>query len=54
MPPESGQHELGEFMGGQMKGKFWGYVPPGNPEAAAVETVMTAAKSAGLVKIVSR
>ena len=35
MPPESGQHEMGEFMGGQMKGEFWGYVLPGNPEAAA-------------------
>ncbi len=34
-PPESGQHEMGEFMGGQMKGEFWGYVLPGNPEAAA-------------------
>ena len=35
MPPESGQHEMGEFMGGQMKGEFWGYVLPGNPEEAA-------------------
>ena len=34
-PPESGRHELGEFMGGQMKGEFWGYLLPGNPEAAA-------------------
>ena len=34
-PPESGQHEFGEFMGGQMKGEFWGYLLPGNPEAAA-------------------
>ena len=34
-PPESGQHRMGEFMGGQMKGEFWGYVLPGNPEAAA-------------------
>ena len=34
-PPESGQHEMGEFMGGQMKGEFWGYMLPGNPEAAA-------------------
>ncbi len=34
-PPESGQHEMGEFMGGQMKGEFWGYVLPGNPAAAA-------------------
>lgn len=34
-PPESGQHEMGEYMGGQMKGEFWGYVLPGNPEAAA-------------------
>ena len=35
MPPESGQHEMGEFMGGQMKGEFWGYVLPGNPVEAA-------------------
>ncbi len=35
MPPESGQHEMGEFMGGQMKGEFWGYVLPGNPAEAA-------------------
>ena len=35
MPPESGQHEMGEFMGGQMKGEFWGYVLPGNPKAAS-------------------
>lgn len=34
-PPESGQHEMGEFMGGQMKGEFWGYILPGNPSAAA-------------------
>ena len=34
-PPESGQHKMGEFMGGQMKGEFWGYLLPGNPEAAA-------------------
>ena len=34
-PPESGQHEMGEFMGGQMKGEFWGFLLPGNPEAAA-------------------
>lgn len=34
-PPESGQHEAGEFMGGQMKGEFWGFLLPGNPEAAA-------------------
>ena len=34
-PPESGQHDHGEFMGGQMKGEFWGYLLPGNPEAAA-------------------
>ena len=34
-PPESGQHEMGEFMGGQMKGEFWGFMLPGNPEAAA-------------------
>lgn len=34
-PPESGQHEKGEYMGGQMKGEFWGYLLPGNPEAAA-------------------
>ena len=34
-PPESGQHEMGEFMGGQMKGEFWGYLLPGNPVAAA-------------------
>lgn len=34
-PPESGQHEMGEYMGGQMKGEFWGYLLPGNPEAAA-------------------
>ena len=34
-PPESGRHEKGEYMGGQMKGEFWGYVLPGNPELAA-------------------
>lgn len=34
-PPESGQHERGEMMGGQMKGELWGYLLPGNPEAAA-------------------
>ncbi len=34
-PPESGQHEMGEFMGGQMKGEFWGFLLPGNPTAAA-------------------
>lgn len=34
-PPESGQHEAGEFMGGQMKGEFWGFLLPGNPEVAA-------------------
>ena len=34
-PPESGQHEAGEYMGGQMKGEFWGYLLPGNPVAAA-------------------
>ena len=34
-PPESGKHEFGEFMGGQMKGEFWGFMLPGNPEAAA-------------------
>ncbi len=34
-PPESGQHDLGEYMGGQMKGEFWGFVLPGNPKAAA-------------------
>ncbi len=34
-PPESGRHEFGEYMGGQMKGEFWGFLLPGNPEAAA-------------------
>ena len=34
-PPESGQTDVGEFMGGQMKGEFWGYLLPGNPEVAA-------------------
>lgn len=34
-PPESGQHQAGEFMGGQMKGELWGFLLPGNPEAAA-------------------
>ena len=34
-PPESGRHDRGEMMGGQMKGEFWGYLLPGNPEAAA-------------------
>ena len=34
-PPESGRHERGEAMGGQMKGEFWGILLPGNPEAAA-------------------
>ncbi|MCZ0953697.1 MAG: ADP-ribosylglycohydrolase family protein [Rhodospirillaceae bacterium] len=74
LPPESGRHELGEFMGGQMKGEFWGYVLPGNPEVAAgygridaevafhtngiygemFMAALTAAKSAGLVEIVSQ
>ena len=34
-PPGSGQHEAGEFMGGQMKGELWGFLLPGNPQAAA-------------------
>ena len=34
-PPESGRHDRGEMMGGQMKGEFWGYLLPGNPAAAA-------------------
>ena len=34
-PPESGRHEFGEYMGGQMKGEFWGFLLPGNPAAAA-------------------
>ena len=34
-PPESGRHEMGEMMGGQMKGELWGLLLPGNPEAAA-------------------
>lgn len=35
MPPDSGQHAIGEAIGGQMKGEIWGLVCPGRPDMAA-------------------
>lgn len=35
LPPESGQHPIGEAIGGQMKGEIWGLICPGRPDLAA-------------------
>ena len=35
MPPESGEHQIGEAIGGQMKGEIWGLICPGRPDLAA-------------------
>lgn len=35
MPPESGNHPVGEAIGGQMKGEIWGLICPGRPDLAA-------------------
>ena len=35
LPPESGEHPVGEAIGGQMKGEIWGLVCPGRPDLAA-------------------
>ncbi|MBQ9359354.1 MAG: ADP-ribosylglycohydrolase family protein, partial [Abditibacteriota bacterium] len=35
MPPESGDHPVGNAIGGQMKGEIWGLVCPGRPDLAA-------------------
>jgi ADP-ribosylglycohydrolase len=34
-PPESGEHPIGEAIGGQMKGEIWGLICPGRPDLAA-------------------
>ncbi len=34
-PPESGNHPIGEAIGGQMRGEIWGLVAPGRPDLAA-------------------
>ncbi|MDO8587896.1 MAG: ADP-ribosylglycohydrolase family protein [Armatimonadota bacterium] len=34
-PPESGNHPVGEAIGGQMKADIWGLVCPGRPDLAA-------------------
>jgi ADP-ribosylglycohydrolase len=34
-PPESGDHPIGQAIGGQMKGEIWGLVCPGRPDLAA-------------------
>lgn len=34
-PPESGEHRIGQAIGGQMKGEIWGLVCPGRPDLAA-------------------
>jgi len=34
-PPESGEHPIGEAIGGQMKGEIWGLLCPGRPDLAA-------------------
>ena len=34
-PPESGNHPVGEAIGGQMKGEIWGLLCPGRPDLAA-------------------
>ena len=35
MPPASGEHLIGEAIGGQMKGEIWGQICPGRPDLAA-------------------
>jgi len=35
LPPASGEHPIGEAIGGQMKGEIWGLVCPGCPDLAA-------------------
>jgi ADP-ribosylglycohydrolase len=35
MPPQSGEHPIGEAIGGQMKGEIWGLICPGRPDLAA-------------------
>lgn len=35
MPPASGDHPIGEAIGGQMKGEIWGQICPGRPDLAA-------------------
>ncbi|MCC6444835.1 MAG: ADP-ribosylglycohydrolase family protein [Armatimonadetes bacterium] len=35
LPPRSGEHSIGEAIGGQMKGEIWGLVSPGRPDLAA-------------------
>lgn len=34
-PPASGEHPIGEAIGGQMKGEIWGLISPGRPQLAA-------------------
>jgi ADP-ribosylglycohydrolase len=34
-PPASGEHPIGEAIGGQMKGEIWGLLCPGRPDLAA-------------------
>lgn len=34
-PPKSGEHPIGEAIGGQMKGEIWGLICPGRPDLAA-------------------
>lgn len=34
-PPKSGEHKIGEAIGGQMKGEIWGQICPGRPDLAA-------------------
>ncbi len=34
-PPASGEHKIGDAIGGQMKGEIWGLVCPGRPDLAA-------------------
>ena len=35
LPPKSGEHEIGEAIGGQMRGEIWGLVCPERPDLAA-------------------
>ena len=35
LPPESGNHPVGEAIGGQMRAEIWGLVCPGRPDLAA-------------------
>lgn len=35
LPPQSGEHPIGEAIGGQMKGEIWGLICPGRPDLAA-------------------